>query len=132
MANWVSDLDSMVYTYLKQKLQTKFLSKYPELRITNSSRVPTTPKFPTVYFEKLGNSEIGSTFDVGTNGINYEVQISTTTLKEDESRIIMDEIVSIMQQKYFRVPVNSIKSDTDNTFGRVSRFQRVFGANDTF
>ena len=132
MANWVSDLDNMLYTYLKYKIQKKYSATHPDIRVTKSAKSPTTPKFPNIYIKVLGNGDVGATFDYGSNGVTYDVQIEVTTLEEDDARSIMDFVVECMQMKYFRISVNSLENNTDNAFGRVSRFSRIIGANNTF
>ena len=132
MANWVSDLDNMLYTYLKYKIQKKYSATYPDIRVTKSAKSPTTPKFPNIYIKVLGNGDTGATFDYGSNGVTYDVQIEVTTLEEDDARSIMDFVVECMQMKYFGISVNSLENNTDNTFGRLSRFSRIIGANNTF
>lgn len=132
MGNWVSVLDNLVYTFIKHKLQIAFSSKYPTLRVTNSSRSPTKAEFPSVYVQTIGNKEIGSTFDSGTNGISYDLQIEVNALEEITAREIMDFVVETLQEKFFRVTTNSLQNNTESTYGRVSRFSRTVGANDTF
>lgn len=132
MSNWVSDLDDMLYTYLKHKIQGKYLATYPDIRVTRSGRSLEFSKFPNIYIKVLGNGDTGSTFDYGTNGINYDVQIEVTTLEENDSKNIMNFVIDCMEKKYFRISSNSLPNDTDNTFGRVSRFSRIIGANNTF
>lgn len=132
MANWVSDLDDILYTTIKYKLEKKYKDDYPDISIVNSAKKLYGAKFPTVYVQTLGNESRNATFEGGVNGITYDIQISVSALEETTARTIMDDIVEIMCEKYFSVTVNSLPNDTDDAFGRVSRFSRSVGESDPF
>lgn len=131
MAIWASDIDSMVYTVLKYKLEKKFKAKYPNIYITNSRKTPSSPKFPTVYYETLESPENGQTFERDSvEGILYTVQITVTALEEQTATELSEEILPIMKGKQFSVLVLPKKNDIGNTFGRVSRFRRQISSDD--
>lgn len=128
---WVSELDSMIYTILKTKLNNKFKKKYKNLYVTNSSKSADVPKFPTVYFDVLEGSEIGKDLsNTSVNGVSYNYQLSVTTLDEIQAKEIIDYCIVISKQMRFSISSMPIKQDTRDTFVRLIRCNRVFGAND--
>lgn len=128
---WVSELENKIFTIIKHKVTKKFGTKYKSMRVTNSSKIPDVPKFPTVYFEPLDSVEVGSDLDnVGINGVNYSYQLSVTALEESQAKEIIDYCVDISKEMRFMITTMPIKQDTGDIFCRVIRCRRIVGSND--
>lgn len=132
MANWIIDLDSIVFTRIKSNLTNELKTQYPDLFVTNSDRTPTEPKFPTVYIHPLNGVEVGATLEGNTiNGVMYTLQIEVTVTKsQSQARNVMSTIINIMKKMMFAVMGTPEFVNTEETYRQIARFRRTIGAND--
>lgn len=131
--NWAVDLDSIIFTRIKNGLTSAFGKKYTDMYITNSDRTLTTAKFPTIYIHPMSNVELGNTLDGNSiNGVMYTIQCEVTvTESQSQAKTIMAEILNIVKAMYFEVIAMPEVTSTDDTYRAVARFRRAVGASDT-
>lgn len=134
MSEWYMMIPLMVFTKIKQNFSQTIKETYKmtdaNFSTVGSSDAPAV--FPFVYVKTLPSSEISSTFEQGVNGANFGFQVEVTDNQtQTKARKVMEEISRIMVDMGFRIQGFGEFEDTTNTHRTISRFQRVFGANDT-
>lgn len=130
--SWITDLDSMIFTRIKYKLEKKFKTKYPDFNVTNTDKSLKEPKFPNVYIQVLGNPEAGETTEAEEiNAVVYTMQIDVTTKTQLSTREVSDEVINILKEMMFKGVAFPYPSNTDDTFRNIARFRRTIAVGDT-
>lgn len=125
----LTDIEQRVLSRVKNKYPTALKTKYPNTEFTNSNRLATTPKFPTVYIHEIGSQEIESDLD-GThiNAIRSAIQIDVTDDKSmSNAKEVMNYVVSAMKEMRYTVNTMPEFDNNPSVYRRVARFQRVIG-----
>ena len=129
---WTSDLSSIIFTMIKAKFSASIKKKYPNLYFTNSNKVQTSPKFPTVYIHEMGSTERGNDFEnFEINAVLSTFQIDVTdNQSQNRAGEVMDEVVRIMKSMRFSVVTMPEFRNADSTYRSVARFRRAITEND--
>lgn len=125
-------LESQVITRIKTQFSQKMKDRYPNLKFTNSDRADTVPKFPTVYIHEMPGMETGEDLQGDTiNAVwsSFQIEVTTNT-KMNDAKEVMNEVVRIMKTMRFQVIATPEFQNTDSTYRRVARFQRMIADDD--
>lgn len=129
---WTSDIQSMVFTRVKARGNNALKSKYPNIYFTNSDRVQTEPKFPTVYVHEVGSVEQGMDLkNTEINAVLSTFQIDVTdNVSQDRAREVMNNVVATMKSMSFSIVSMPQFENTSNTYRQTARFRRMIGKGD--
>lgn len=128
--NWVSEIESDVFTYLEYLLTSKGTSPFPELTCSTSSQndnVEGVATFPTLYVHVLPPVEEGNDLDneiIGAARVTVELQVFSN-IDEKECRNIMDACIKIMKHLRFNIGLFPDPQKSNKTYFAVARFSRV-------
>lgn len=131
---WTSNIGSKVFTVIKAKATTKLQSKYPDINFTTSDRVPSDPKFPTVYVKRMQGDERGQDLEgTSVNAILSSFQIEVTSnISDTDAQEVADVVADIMKSMRYQMMGEPIAENTSsNTHRNVARYQRIVGFGDT-
>ena len=128
---WTKHIKSTVFTRIKTDGTAKLKSQFPNIYFTTSDKMPTNPKFPTVYLKKLQSPEKGRTLDGTTvNATLASFQIDVIDNKSDNNaENVADVIADIMKSMGIEMlgdPFPDSQSTGEYRF--TSRWQRLIGA----
>lgn len=128
---WVLNLQSIIFSRVKNETTESLKKKYPEIRFTTSEKSETTPRFPNVLIKQIGSVEQGQTLDGTTvNGGLFTFQIDVyDNQSQNRARQVMGEIVRIMKSMRFSI-VAMPEFESSDTHRCTARFRRVIGASD--
>ena len=132
---WTKYIKSIVFTRIKTEGTAKLKATFPDIYFTTSNKVPTNPKFPTVYLKKLQGAEKGRTLDGKTlNGVLASFQIDVIDNKSDNNaENVADVIGDIMKSMRFEMvgdPFSNSQSTGEYRF--TARYQGVIADEDKF
>ena len=132
---WTKYIKSIVFTRIKTEGTAKLKATFPDIYFTTSNKVPTNPKFPTVYLKKLQGAEKGRTLDGKTlNGVLASFQIDVIDNKSDNNaENVADVIGDIMKSMRFEMvgdPFPNSQSTEEYRF--TARYQGVIADEDKF
>lgn len=132
---WTKYIKSIVFTRIKTEGTAKLKSQFPNIYFTTSDKMPTNPKFPTVYLKKLQSPEKGRTLDGKTlNGVLANFQIDVIDNKSDNNaENVADVIGDIMKSMRFGM-VGDPFPDSQSTgeYRFTARYQGVIADEDKF
>ena len=128
---WVLNLQSIIFSRVKNETTESLKKKYPEIRFTTSEKSETTPRFPNELIKQIGSVEQGQTLDGTTvNGGLFTFQIDVyDNQSQNRARQVMGEIVRIMKTMRFSI-VAMPEFESSDTHRCTARFRRVIGASD--
>lgn len=129
---WYAELDTKIFTILKTKLNKKFLSKKPNLVVTNSDRNTGVAKFPNVYIQALSFSERGQDLDgltVNAMLVSYQISVSSNVSQEEVTDVI-SECIEIVKAMRFEIAEFPRFDNIGEVYVARMRIKRVIGAND--
>lgn len=132
---WTNKITSLVFTELKKRglgrLSTK--TEYANAFFTTSSRVQTTPKFPTIYLEKLQGSEQARTLEKGIpNAILSTFQvIITDNVSQFRANEVADIVCDIMRDLGYELLADPTPTASQDTYQNIARYRRTIGNNET-
>lgn len=126
------DIQSRVFSRLKNKYPTTLQTKYPNTLFTTSDRISDNPQFPTVYVHEMQSQELGRDFDGTTiNAIRSNFQIEVTDCDNmSNATEVMNYVVSAMKSMRYEVTSMPEFQNTQSVYRKVARFRRVIGASD--
>lgn len=135
-AQWVSGIQSKVYTIVKVRAENNLRPKYKDIRFTQDDSAQLEPQFPTVYIHYLQDRELAT--DLENNEIQAfmcNAQIDVTVSKaqgKTTAQKVMDEVVEQFKKLRFGLRGTPVfvatGSDTKQLSARVSR---AIGSSDT-
>ena len=129
--DWVTTTENILFTKFSALVSDKYLSDYPKLNVTNSSKDSSKAQFPTIYFEVLSNNEKGNSLEnYEINAIEYTVQIKVITEEEMVCREIANYIKMLMKELLFNVVTSPLQANTQDTYVMVARYRRVITSSD--
>lgn len=130
---WTNNIQSMVFTIVKQEVSRVLSTEYTDLHFTTSDKVQTVPKFPSVYIHEIGSSEYGMDLEgADINAIICNIQIEVTdNISQERVRKTMGEVLRNMKKLRFSVVLLPEYQNTTDTYRQVARFRRVIGQGDT-
>ncbi len=128
----LDDIQTRIYSRLKNKYPTTMLTKYPNTLFTISDRVPETPQFPTVYIHEMSTQELardlaGTTINAIRSNFQIEVTDNESITNVNE---VMSYVVSTMKSLRYEVVSMPEFKNTQDVYRKVARFRRVIGAYD--
>lgn len=126
------DIETRVFSRVKNKYPATLKTKYPNTSFTTSDRVATNPKFPTVYVHEMGSVELGRDLDGTTiNAVRSTIQIEVTDNESmARAREVMHSVVEIMKTMRYEVTTIPEFNNTPEIYRVVARFRRVLGSGD--
>lgn len=126
------DIESIVFSRIKEKATSKLKTKYPDISFTTSDKVASNPKFPNVYVHMMGSKEIGNDLEnITINGVLATFQIETTdNQSQTRAKDAMNEVVRIVKEMRFDIIVMPEMKNTDSTYRCVMRCRRTIGSLD--
>lgn len=126
------NIQTRVFSRIKNKFPTKLKTKYPDISFTTSDRVADTAKFPTVYVHEMGGQEIADDLDGTTiNAIRSTFQIEVYDNKSmNNAKEVMDSVVEIMKTMRYRVVTMPEFQTNSDVYRVVGRFRRVIASGD--
>lgn len=129
---WTSNIFSMIFTRLKCDVSNALKTKYPDLFFTNSDKVKSEAKFPTVLVKEIGSTENGSDLEnTAVNSIVCTVQIDTIDNRSQKrADEVMDRVVSVMKGLKFTIIAMPQFENTNETYRMTARFRRTIDWND--
>lgn len=125
------DIETRVFSRIKNQFPQSVKTKYPNIRFTTSDKVPNEPKFPNVYVHEMRSQELGRDLQGTTiNAIRSTIQVEVAD-NESMSNVheVMSETVMIMKSMRYEV-VTMPEFENRNVYRSVARFRRVIGAYD--
>lgn len=131
---WVSRLQSMIFSRIKNEFSEKLKTKY-KMTSNNFSTVgssDTPAVFPFVYVEELESPEIGSDLDgIDTNGLNYSVRIYISDNKsQTNAKSVAYEVRRIMKTMRFSCSTPIPQNAVGNVYSYVLQCSRSIGSGD--
>lgn len=132
---WIDDLPTMVFTRIKAEGTKRLKQRYPDIFFTNSDRVQTQAKFPTVYIQKQPGRELGRTFEKkGVNGIQSDYQIEVTDNESQNNAFYVSGVIKeIMHDELgYEIVTDTFPNNDTQTYKAVTRYSRPIGFNDKF
>lgn len=129
---WTNDIESIVFTRIKNKVGNKLKNKYPELHFTNSDIIPKEPKFPTVYIHELSGSETDRDMEgAEINSVLCSFQIEVTdNISQVRAKDVMNEVMKLLKEMKFGGNSLPEFQNRDGYFKSVARFRRTIGKHD--
>jgi len=131
---WVLDREQTIYSKTKALVLSRLRKKYPDITVTQDSRVLTDPKFPNVFIKFLQPIEQGQDL-VGDaiNAVLLTVQIEVTVTQE-QGMMVANEVSWVLLDVYksmgFGASMPYFDTSTTKTYRTISRFTRIIGYND--
>lgn len=126
------DIESIVFSRIKEKATSKLKTKYPDISFTTSDKVSDNPKFPNVYVHMMDSQEIGQDLEGNIiNGVLATVQVEVTD-NENQSRAkdVTNAVAKIVKEMRFEIIAMPEMKNTDNTYRCIMRFRRTIGSLD--
>lgn len=129
---WTSEISSIVFTKVKVEVLKSLKNKYPNIYFTNSDRVQTDPKFPTVYIHEIGSTEQGEDLEgTSINAVLTTFQVDVTdNQSQNRANEVISEVVGIMKSMRFSVIAMPEFQNTESTYRSTARFRRMIGQGD--
>lgn len=126
------DIQSRVFSRIKNKYPQSLKTKYPDTTFTTSDRVPESPTFPNVYVHELSSVERGRDLDgTSLNAVLSTIQVEVTDNESmSNAKEVMNNVVMTMKSMRYEVVVMPEFRNPQNLFKVVARFRRVIGAYD--
>lgn len=127
------DIESTVFSRIKNKYPSELRTKYPDTFFTTSDRTPKDPKFPSIYVHDEGGIERGATLD----GENINAVLSTIRIevydnvKQGNVTEVMDYVVGVMKTLRYEVIAMPNFQNQADIYRKVARFRRVIGDGET-
>ena len=134
MASWVMDLESTVYTIIKNNFPDRLKTKYPNIYFTNVSKINTEPQFPTVYVHMLPAVEQGADLVAKTiNAVLATVQVDVTTnVSASEAREVMSTVLDELKDLGFTVTALPETFVEEDIYRQTMQARRMIGSGDKF
>lgn len=128
----LNDIQSCVFSRLKNKYPQSLKTKFPKTYFTTSDRVPQNPQFPTIYVHERSSMETGEDLDHATiNAVQSSFQIEVTDNSSMENATeVMNYVLQTMKALRFGVVTMPEFQNTDSVFRKVAVFRRVIGDGD--
>ena len=126
------DIETIVFSRIKAKTESKLKTKYPNISFTTSDKVSKKPKFPNVYVHLMGSTETGGDLEGNTiNGVLTTFQIEVTD-NENQSRAkeVMDAVVGVVKEMRFSITAMPEFKNTNSAYRSVVRCRRTIGSLD--
>jgi len=129
----LNDIQSRVFSRLKNKYPQDLKTKYPKTRFTTSDRVPQNPTFPCIYVHERGSMELARDLDgTSINAVRATFQIEVTDESSmDNATSVMNFVLNEMKVMRFEVVTMPEFENTPSYFRKVAVFRRVIGDGDT-
>jgi len=126
------DIESRVFSRIKNKCPQSLKDKYPNIYFTTSDRVQTNPKFPTVYVHEMNPVEEAQDLENQTiNAVISSFQIEVTDNSSmSNATEVMNFVVETMKTMRYGVVSMPEFSNTTSVFRKIARFRRVIGSGD--
>lgn len=130
---WFTKLKAILFTHFKAKVSRSIGTDYGNVQFTTEENNLEPTELPTIYFEELVPTEIGTNLDnTSVNAVSETIQITVYSNERSDVKALMDESILAMKALRFNVTGFPIyKTDHDIKFG-VARFRRNIGEGDAF
>ena len=130
---WISDIETIMLTKVKNYVTRKVKIKYPNLFFTTSDRNQSNPKFPTVMIRDLGSAERGNDLEnIHINAYQCTIQVDVIDNEsQNRAKEVMQHIIDEMKKNSFSIITAPMQDNNYDTYRVVSRFRREIGWNDT-
>lgn len=127
------DIESKVFSRIKNKCPQALKTKYPNINFTTSDRVPTNPKFPTVYVHEISSSELADDLQgTSINALRSTIQIEVTDNESiSNAREVMNYVVNTMKTMRYRVTLMPEFQNTSSVYRVIARFRRTIGSGES-
>ena len=129
----LNDIQSTVFSRLKNKYPSSLKTKYPDTTFTTSDRVPQDPKFPTVYVHERGAVEMGSDLDgvhLSAVQTTFQIDVTDNSSMENTSEV-MNYVLEQMKALRFKVVTMPEFQNSQSVYRKVGVFRRVIADGDT-
>lgn len=128
----LNDIQSTVFSRLKNKYPQSLKTKYPNTRFTTSDREPQNPQFPNIYVHERSSMEMGEDLEGNTlNAVMSSFQIDVTDNSAMENATeVMNYVLSTMKALRFEVVTMPEFQNTTSVFRKIAVFRRVIGDGD--
>lgn len=131
---WVLDRQTTIYSRIKAITTSKLKKKYPNINITQDSRVLTNPQFPNVYIKFLQPMESGKDIEgKSINAVNMTVEIDVTvtqTMGMNVANEVSWIVVDILKEMGFDAQMPYFDAPSTEIYRTIARYSRVIGYND--
>lgn len=127
-----ADIESIVFSRVKNSVNKKLKKKYPNLSFTTSNKIGANVKFPYCYIHLINSSETYmDTEGENVNAVSTTFQIEVNDLdSQDRAKEVSFEIAEVMKKMRFRLIGFPYADNTDSNFRIISRFRRTIGYDD--
>lgn len=128
----LNDIQSTIFSRLKNKYPQELKTKYPNTRFTTSDKAPQDPKFPNIYVHERSSMETGEDLDHTTiNAVtsSFQIEVRDNSSRENATEV-MNYVLKEMKALRFGVVTMPEFQDTDSVFRKIAVFRRVIGDGD--
>ena len=126
---WWASLESRMFTIYKNRMESEFSSKFPNLYCTSSPMTQSASRFPTAYFRMADWTETGNDLENSeTNAIHATVQIdvvSNTSLTDCKE--VIYKTINIMKSFRFNIIGMPVYTANNNLYTGIVRCRRIIG-----
>lgn len=130
--NWVSQIESTIFTYLQYVLVEKENAPFPNLNCTTSGEAYGTD-FPTLYVHLLPPVETGNDLwngEIVAIRATFELQVYSDK-SESECSKIMTACIMEMKKLHFNIPMFPDLQTSNKKYYAIARFSRVIANGDS-
>lgn len=132
-SSWVFDLESMIFSKVKNYADKELKSKYPSITFTTTDKpVDSSTSYPTVYIQELSGSERGRDLEgTSVNGLYYSMQVEVITNKsQKEAKAVMAVLAEAYKAMRFEIVSTPSFNNGANYYRCVMRVNRIIGKED--
>lgn len=131
---WVFDVQTKIFSNIKNRCIDKFKKDYPKLNITKQNNNVGYTDFPTIYVHFLKPLELGKTLDNSVvNAIELTAEVEVVVSREQGEELankISLEVLDGFKDFRFNSNMPSFENSTTDYYRSVSRYNRKIGGND--
>lgn len=129
---WAFNLEYVIMTIVKTKIETALKTDYPNIFITNNGKSTAKPVFPTVYIHELPGTEKSDLEGSAINAVleSFQVDVTTNTSQSDAKKVCA-VVAQIFKELRFQISSMPEISDDGETYRSTCRVRRWIGADDT-
>lgn len=127
-----ADIESIVFSRLKNAVNKKLKKKYPDLSFTTSNKIGSNVKYPYVYVHLMDSPERGNNLEGDIiSGVYASFQIEVNDLESQErAKDVAFCITEEMKKMRFQTTMFPYANNTDSNFRVITRFRRTIAQDD--
>lgn len=121
------NIESLVYTRIKNKVTKNLISKYPDINFTTINKTKSGTKYPSVYVHMMESSERGTTLEATEiEGVLSSFQIDIyDNQSQSRTKDVATEIMKVAKEMRFQMVGFPYNNNTDSLYRMVIRIRRM-------